>query len=975
MGTGIWAMHYIGMEAFNLPIPVLYDWPTVVVSLLAAIGASWIALSTVSKPTLGNIRLFAGGLLMGCGIGAMHYIGMEAMRLPAMCVYSPGLVLLSLLLAILISFVALKFAFKFREGRTSEGWRKIATAFLLGLAIPTMHYVGMAAAKFYPSSYEVDANAISVTKIGLVSITVVTSLLLSIVLLSSFADRRFALQERRLAESKSQLQAVFDTMTEAIVVVDCERGFVEHNRAACELLGIRSPTVSMQQLADTFEGFSTTGAPLRPEEWPLVRAIHGDFCRDVEVIIRRKETATDVTVEISTAPVATEDGSKKIVVSLRDITERKRAAAALKESELLYHSLFDSMDEGFCIIEMIFDPEGKPIDYRFIEVNAVFEKQTGLHAAIGKRMREFAPSHESYWFELYGRVALTGEPAHLVSEAKAINGFYEVHAYRIGEPNLRRVAVVFSEISERVRAEAALREQAALLDLARDAIMARGLDGTIRFWSHGAEEMYGYSRQQATGRVSHDLLNTVFPQQLAEIEAFILNAGRWDGELAHTTQNGTRIDVASQWILQRDKDGHANGVLEINNDISGRKRMDEARNRLVAIVESSDDAIIGKDAEGIITSWNPGAERMFGYTSAEMIGQSIRRLLPPDREHEEDEILSRIKSGETVEHIESIRKRKDGEVIHVSLTISPIKDTSGKVVGASKIARNISDRKQLESQLLQAQKMEAVGQLAAGVAHEINTPIQYVGDNTSFLKESWTNLACLLNAAKELRDQVTPGMVRQATLDEYDRCSKEADVEYLAKDIPRAIDQTLEGVGRVTRIVSAMKEFSHPGSQEKRAVDLNSAIETTITISRHEWKYVAEVKTQLDPNLPLVPCFVGEINQVLLNLVVNASHAIADSLPADGSRLGTITISTRQDGNFVEVSVADTGTGIPENVKARVFDPFFTTKEVGKGTGQGLTLAHSVVVKKHAGKIWFDSELGKGTTFFIQLPLSTNGEN
>ena len=153
-------------------------------------------------------------------------------------------------------------------------------------------------------------------------------------------------------------------------------------------------------------------------------------------------------------------------------------------------------------------------------------------------------------------------------------------------------------------------------------------------------------------------------------------------------------------------------------------------------------------------------------------------------------------------------------------------------------------------------------------------------------------------------------------------------------------------------------------------MDLNRAIETTVTISRHEWKYVAEVSTQLDPTLPLVPCLGGEINQVLLNLVVNAAHAIADLPKNEEAGLGTITISTRIDGDWVEISVADTGTGIPLDIRERVFDPFFTTKDVGRGTGQGLMLAHAVVVKKHGGKIWFDSEVGKGTTFFVRLPIS-----
>jgi len=195
-------------------------------------------------------------------------------------------------------------------------------------------------------------------------------------------------------------------------------------------------------------------------------------------------------------------------------------------------------------------------------------------------------------------------------------------------------------------------------------------------------------------------------------------------------------------------------------------------------------------------------------------------------------------------------------------------------------------------------------------------------------------------------------------------------MEYLADEVPKAVQQGLEGVGRVASIVSAMKEFSHPGAKEKAHVDLNHAIETTVTIARNEWKYVADTELDLDPQLPPVPCLPGEFNQVILNLIINAAHAIADVV-GDGSRgKGTITITTRRQNNEAEIRIQDTGKGIPEKARDRVFDPFFTTKAVGKGTGQGLAIAHSVVVDKHGGSIAFETAEGKGTEFVIRLPLA-----
>ncbi|MGH7869681.1 MAG: sensor histidine kinase, partial [Candidatus Dormibacteraceae bacterium] len=194
--------------------------------------------------------------------------------------------------------------------------------------------------------------------------------------------------------------------------------------------------------------------------------------------------------------------------------------------------------------------------------------------------------------------------------------------------------------------------------------------------------------------------------------------------------------------------------------------------------------------------------------------------------------------------------------------------------------------------------------------------------------------------------------------------------EYLFEQVPAAINETLEGIGRITRIVRAMKEFSHPGGKEMSPADLNKAIETTVTVARNEWKYVADLKLDLDPELPLVPCFLGEFNQAILNLVINAAHAISDVVKKHPGTKGVIGVQTRRDGAHVEIRVSDTGTGIPKPYQARIFEPFFTTKEVGKGTGQGLSIVYGSIVKKHGGTVSFETEEGKGTTFIIRLPVS-----
>jgi signal transduction histidine kinase len=275
----------------------------------------------------------------------------------------------------------------------------------------------------------------------------------------------------------------------------------------------------------------------------------------------------------------------------------------------------------------------------------------------------------------------------------------------------------------------------------------------------------------------------------------------------------------------------------------------------------------------------------------------------------------------------------------------------------------------LREQLSQAQKLESVGQLAAGIAHEINTPTQYVGDNIRFVQKSFVHLVKLLNIYDRLWIETCADTLTPAVKQEVATALQKTDTRFLLEEIPKAIDDGLEGVKRVSSLVSAMKEFSHPGTKEKVPLDLNRAIRSTITVAQNEWKYVADVETEFDPDLPLVSCLPGEFNQVILNLIVNAAHAIGD-LPKPGdAQKGKIRVRTALCPTGVEIRIADTGRGIPPEVRAKIFDPFFTTKEIGKGTGQGLAIARSVIVDKHEGSLDFETVVGEGTTFIIRLPL------
>jgi len=274
-----------------------------------------------------------------------------------------------------------------------------------------------------------------------------------------------------------------------------------------------------------------------------------------------------------------------------------------------------------------------------------------------------------------------------------------------------------------------------------------------------------------------------------------------------------------------------------------------------------------------------------------------------------------------------------------------------------------------QAKLIQAQKLEAIGQLAAGIAHEVNTPTQYVSDNTSFAQRGVAGLITALQAAMVVVQAAKEGPVDAQLIAAADAAVTKAKVPYLVKQLPRALEQSREGLGRIASIVQAMKEFSHPSGSEKKPVNLREAIETTIAVARNEWKYVAEVELDMDASLPLVPALRNEFNQVILNLLVNAAHAIGEVTAGGSQGKGKISIVGRMQGEQVEIRVSDTGAGIPEGVRARVFEPFFTTKEVGKGTGQGLAIAYSVIVDKHQGSIAFETEVNRGTTFVICLPV------
>ena len=581
------------------------------------------------------------------------------------------------------------------------------------------------------------------------------------------------------------------------------------------------------------------------------------------------------------------------------------------------------------------------------------------------------------WARWKGLVAFAGYP--LIVEHRLV-GVAAVFARKpLAEDSLKSLASGSDQLAsgiERKHAEAALR-----VSEERFRIAAENGSDIITIWDIPAD------RVQTSGAIDRMLApGEQMPHNLAEFQRLLHPDDRdritaalehhlqshepyrqeyrvidKDGKVRHWSSRGNAV-----WNLA----GQATQFIVVTTDITAKKRAEAALSHLAAIVESSEASILSIDLDGTVLTWNPAAERIYGYSLHEIKGRSLSVIYPPDLEKELSDLLHMVQQGEATQHFETVRVRKGGETIPVFATYSPLRDPSGKIIGACVITTDITERKLLERQLFQAQKLESIGQLAAGIAHEINTPIQYVSDNTRFLRDSFRKINDVCAAYHELLAVLQRGADPAPLVSKVQACVESARVKYLCAEIPNAIEDSLEGISRVTEIVRAIKEFSHPGSAEKTASDLNHAISSTVLVCRNEWKYVSEVALDLDPELPPVQCLPGEFNQVMLNLIVNAAHAIADALAGKLEQKGKITISTRRRGDWVEIRIKDTGTGIPEAVRPNIFNPFFTTKPVGRGTGQGLSVAHVVIVQKHGGTIDFETEMGVGTTFILRLPIA-----
>jgi signal transduction histidine kinase len=680
---------------------------------------------------------------------------------------------------------------------------------------------------------------------------------------------------------------------------------------------------------------------------------------------------------------------------------------ARHESDVLYHGLFDSMNEGFCIIEMIFDSACKPADYRFLEINAAFEKQTGMHDAVGKRMRELAPSHEEFWFDTYGEIALSGEPAQFIHEAEALNCYYEVSAYRVGEPEQRRVAIVFNDISVRMRAEEHIRQlnrvYSVLSDINQTIVREKDsqamLEAACRIavdkgqflmaWIGMADsETHALKPIASSGEVGDYLdrvrLNLLDPARSAgpSVQCFlsgehvICNAIEQDPRLAPWRDDALRMGYRSFASFPLKVDAQAVGIFnlysselaffdedeiklldEMAMDISfalevKRHEKDRLKNEeelrwrtafFEAQVDSAPDGVLVVDRQDRKILQNQRLNDMM------QIPKEIAE--DPDDLRQREYVRSSLRNPDQfIEKIIYLNSHPDevcnDEVELLNGTIverysSPVRDKAGNYYGRIWTFRDITERRQLEEQFRQSQKMEAIGQLTGGIAHDFNNLLTVILGCSEFIGEEAKENPRLSKMAKMILDAAQRGA------DLTHRMLAFARRQALQ---PRAVD--------VNQLLANMESFLRRTLSADIELDLIKCAENCCP---------EDCKALVDPT---------QLENALLNLCVNAR----DAMPGGGKLIvetGTAILDSDYanqnpdvtPGKYILIAVSDTGCGISRGNLSRVFDPFFTTKEVGKGTGLGLSMVYGFV-KQSKGHVRIYSEPGHGTSVKLYLPMA-----
>lgn len=538
--------------------------------------------------------------------------------------------------------------------------------------------------------------------------------------------------------------------------------------------------------------------------------------------------------------------------------------------------------------------------------------------------------------------------------------------------NVIGVIGIGSDFTQFKKSEEQLRLQATALETAADGIIIADRQGAMIWANTAMTNITGYSMSEIIGANPRIFKSGCQTQEFYRQMWRAITAGQtWKGELINRRKDGMLRTEEISITPVPNETGRITHFVSICRDITERQLLRQEMSRIYAAVSGAKDGILLLSRSNKPLFINKAFTSLLGYTMTELPAEIIATVTRIDDAelNAEDASDTRIRQDELLS--------LDGDPIPVEIRDWPVIGDDNAFLGQVYFIRDLRDElrladaeKMMEIRLRQAQKMEAIGQMAAGIAHEINNPIQFVGNNTTFLKTSFADLTRLIEAQSKALEKAGAA----TDMGEVNAIKEEIDFEYLKAEVPTAMDQTLDGIRRVTEIVKAMKDFSHPGSKNRQSMDINKAVADALLVAKNEWKYNADAETELSADLPHVLCLTNEMNQAILNILVNAAHAVNDAVTKGFRKRGFIKIKTEFDAKEVRILIIDNGIGIPKSIQGRIFEPFFTTKEVGKGTGQGLTIAYDVVVHKHGGKLTFKSIENEGTTFTIAIPITTKPE-
>jgi len=675
-----------------------------------------------------------------------------------------------------------------------------------------------------------------------------------------------------------------------------------------------------------------------------------------------------------------------VALLLSNAQQKQAVDQSLRESERLARSIIESLAANICVINSTgvltmvnkawerFAEENAPAGATGLGVGATY---VDICRKAGARDPLAAEAAEGIAAVLAGaRTTFSLESA---CHSRASKRWFIMQVVPFSEGGGGAV-IAHRDITARVLAAEEVRTSEEryriIVETAQEGVLGVDVEATITYANPRMLSMLGYTYDELIGRKLKDV---IIPEDMELIrkKQQERRQGKSDQyELRYQGKHGARIWTMTSVAPIMGQDGRYAGTIGMSMDISDRVRAEqrirksEARYR--SLVEAMQEGLLMIKPSGKISYMNAPFARMLGRPRTEILGRAVDIFVAPKSKAALAAMLSSARHGSGA--VEVVWEHSSGKHIYSLFSLAVSKDEDGGVTGYYAIVTDTTERKALESQLLQSQKLEAIGQLAAGIAHEINTPAQYVGSNVKFIKNAFEDILAVCGKTRQFMQTAQEAQPANEDIKALAGLMAEHDIDFLEAELPGAIAQTLEGVERISTIVRSVKEFAHPGEAVMRPADLNEAMRSTVTVSRNEWKYVAELETDLDESLPLVTCMIGEINQVVLNLIVNAAHAIADAVKEQPERKGRIVLSTRYAPPWAEIRVADTGTGIPQEVQAKIFDPFFTTKEVGKGTGQGLTISRAIVVDKHNGQLFFETEPEAGTTFVVRLPLVQSEE-